>query len=92
MTYLLDTTAFSALMRREAKTHARLSALASTDRAVICTITRGEVLYGLELLPKRWYQGSYLTDKETLSSSTESSGLTPIRHSRERSWAWTMRA
>jgi len=51
VTYLLDTTAFSAMMRRDAKVYARVAALAPTDRVVVCTITRGEVLYGLERLP-----------------------------------------
>lgn len=61
MTYLLDTTAFSALMRHSAKIRARVSSLAATDRAVICTITRGEVLYGLERLP----HGKRRSDLET---------------------------
>lgn len=52
MTYLLDTTAFSALMRRDAKIRARVAAITPTDHAVICTITRGEVLYGLTRLPQ----------------------------------------
>jgi len=52
VTYLLDTTTFSALMRRDAKVRARVAALAPTDRAVICAITRGEVLYGLVRLPE----------------------------------------
>jgi len=47
MTYLLDTTTFSALMRRDARVLARAAALSPSDRAVLCTITRGEVLYGL---------------------------------------------
>lgn len=51
MIYLLDTTAFSALMRRNAKIRARMSALIPTDLLAVCTITRGEVLYGLERLP-----------------------------------------
>lgn len=52
MTYLLDTTAFSSLMRRDARIRARLISLAPADRAVICTITRGEILYGIERLPE----------------------------------------
>ena len=52
MTYLLDTTTFSALMRRDTKVRARVAALAPTDRVAICTITRGEVLYGLVRLPE----------------------------------------
>ena len=52
MTYLWDTTTFSALMRRDAKVRARVAALTPADRVVICTITRGEVLYGLARLPE----------------------------------------
>ena len=48
-------------MRRGARIRARISALAPTDRAVICTITRGEVLYGLERLP----HGKRRSDLET---------------------------
>jgi len=51
VTYLLDTTTFSALMRRAAKARARIANLGTSDRAVICTITRGEILYGLTRLP-----------------------------------------
>ena len=51
MTYLLDTTTFSALMRRAPKVRARIANLSTGDRAVICTITRGEILYGLTRLP-----------------------------------------
>jgi predicted nucleic acid-binding protein len=52
VTYLWDTTTFSALMRRDAKVRARVAALTPADRVVICTITRGEVLYGLARLPE----------------------------------------
>ena len=50
MIYLLDTSAFSALMRRDAKIRARIANLNPNDQVAICTITRGEVLYGLERL------------------------------------------
>lgn len=50
MIYLLDTTAFSALMRHEARVRERVHGLDVADQAMICTITRGEVLYGLDRL------------------------------------------
>ena len=50
MTYLLDTTAFSALMRQDEQMIARIASLSDVDRVATCTITRGEVLYGLERL------------------------------------------
>lgn len=52
MTFLLDTTAFSDLMREHPKVDARLASLASTDRAVICPLVRGEIRYGIERLPQ----------------------------------------
>jgi predicted nucleic acid-binding protein len=52
VTYLWDTTTCSALMRRDARVRARVAALTAADRVVICTITRGEVLYGLARLPE----------------------------------------
>jgi hypothetical protein len=52
VTYLWDTTTCSALMRRDAKVRARVAALTVADRVVICTITRGEILYGLARLPE----------------------------------------
>lgn len=58
MTYLWDTTTFSALMRRDAKVRARVAALTAADRVVICTITRREVLYGLARLPKGKRRGA----------------------------------
>ena len=39
-------------MRRNPQLRAHLTALQPADRAVICPITRGEVLYGLERLPQ----------------------------------------
>lgn len=47
MTYLFDTTIFSALMRRDLKVQFRAASLAPSDRAIICTIKRGEILHGL---------------------------------------------
>jgi tRNA(fMet)-specific endonuclease VapC len=51
MVYLLDTNAVSDLMQPNANVDARLAALAGNDRAVICPIVRGEILYGVERLP-----------------------------------------
>ena len=50
MIFLLDTNAFSDLMRKHAKLEARLTALSSTDKIVICPIVRGEIRYGIEQL------------------------------------------
>jgi predicted nucleic acid-binding protein len=51
MNFLLDTTAFSDLMREHPKLGARLATVALIDRVLICTVVRGEIQYGIERLP-----------------------------------------
>lgn len=51
MTYLLDTTAFSDLLREHPKMTARLERLAPESTVMICAIVRGEIVYGIERLP-----------------------------------------
>jgi predicted nucleic acid-binding protein len=48
--YLLDTNAISTLMRGDARMASWLSSIGVADRVVICTIVRGEILFGLERL------------------------------------------
>jgi len=48
--FLLDTTAFSDLMREHPKLDAQLARVALTDRVVICSVVRGEIRYGIERL------------------------------------------
>jgi predicted nucleic acid-binding protein len=52
MRFLLDTNAFSDLMREHPKVDAHLASLSSTDRVAICTVIRGEIRYGIERLPQ----------------------------------------
>jgi predicted nucleic acid-binding protein len=52
MTFLLDTTTFSDLMREHPKVDARLGSISSTDRVIICSVVRGEIRYGIERLPQ----------------------------------------
>ncbi len=52
MTFLLDTTAFSDLMREHPTMDSHIAELAPTDRVVICSIVRGEIRYGIERLPQ----------------------------------------
>jgi predicted nucleic acid-binding protein len=59
--YLLDTNAISALMRVDVRMASWLSSVGADDRVVICTITRGEILFGLERLA----QGRRRTELET---------------------------
>ncbi len=50
MVFLLDTTAFSDLMREHPKVDAHLASLSTSDRAVICSVVRGEIRFGIERL------------------------------------------
>lgn len=52
MTFLLDTNAFSDLMREHPKIDVRLAILPSMHQIVICTVVRGEIRYGIERLPQ----------------------------------------
>jgi predicted nucleic acid-binding protein len=52
MVFLLDSNAFSDLMRKHPQVEARLKALGSGDKVVTCPIVRGEILYGIERLPE----------------------------------------
>jgi predicted nucleic acid-binding protein len=52
MIFLLDSNAFSDLMRKNPGIEARLAALGANDKVVICPIVRGEILYGIARLPQ----------------------------------------
>jgi predicted nucleic acid-binding protein len=52
MTFLLDTNAFSDLMREHPKLDACLERVSSTHVVAICSVVRGEVRYGIERLPQ----------------------------------------
>ncbi len=52
MLFLLDTTAFSDLMRAHPKMDAHLAALPPEDHAIVCSIVRGEITYGVHRLPE----------------------------------------
>jgi tRNA(fMet)-specific endonuclease VapC len=51
MLFLLDTNAVSDYMRGEVRLTSRLAALSATDLAVICSIVRGQLLFGIVRLP-----------------------------------------
>jgi tRNA(fMet)-specific endonuclease VapC len=51
MVFMLDTTAFSDLMREHPSAQTRLAALSANDRVSLCPIVRGEILHGLARLP-----------------------------------------
>jgi predicted nucleic acid-binding protein len=49
--YLLDTTTFSLMVKRQSGVRTRVASLPAADRMAICSVVRGEVLYGLERMP-----------------------------------------
>jgi predicted nucleic acid-binding protein len=51
MNFLLDTTAFSDLMREHPKMDAHLGMISPNDRVFICPVIRGEIQYGIGRLP-----------------------------------------
>ncbi|MGD0542130.1 MAG: PIN domain-containing protein [Tepidisphaeraceae bacterium] len=51
MVYFLDTNAISDLMRQNAKVMAQLALVGPPDELRICTIVRGEILFGIDRLP-----------------------------------------
>ena len=52
MIFLLDTTAFSDLMRERPEVDARLARVSRRDKVIICTVVRGEIQFGIERLPQ----------------------------------------
>ena len=50
VTYLLDTSAISSLMRAESPMALWLSSVGPDDRVIFCTIVLGEILFGIERL------------------------------------------
>ena len=52
MNFLLNTTAFSDLMREHPELDDRLHTASPVDRIIICSIVRGEILYGIGRLPE----------------------------------------
>lgn len=51
MQFLLDTTAFSDLVREHPKMDIHLASISEADRVIICPIVRGEIRYEIERLP-----------------------------------------
>jgi predicted nucleic acid-binding protein len=67
--YLLDTNAISPLMREDARMASWLSSIGLDDRVVVCTIARGEILFGLG------EAGAWTAPNRTRKESRE-----PVRH------------
>jgi predicted nucleic acid-binding protein len=50
--YLLDTSAVSDWMNEHPAIVSRLSMLSRADRGIVCSIVRGEILYGIRGIPR----------------------------------------
>ncbi|MBI3272446.1 MAG: type II toxin-antitoxin system VapC family toxin [Planctomycetes bacterium] len=50
--YLLDSSTLSYIVEEHSTVQARVKALAEDDRAIICAVVRGEVLFGVQRLPR----------------------------------------
>jgi tRNA(fMet)-specific endonuclease VapC len=68
MLFLLDTNLCSDWMRANVKVDQRLATLGDTDRAVICPIIRGELLYGIQRLEPGRKQQELLRKAKVLFS------------------------
>jgi predicted nucleic acid-binding protein len=62
--FLLDTNAFSDLMREHPKMDAHLASASPAERVIICSVVRGEIRYG-----QAW-QRDWLAWRESRSCST----------------------
>jgi tRNA(fMet)-specific endonuclease VapC len=56
MQFLLDTNAVSDYMRKHQQLQSRLTSMARGDTAIICTIIRGEILFGILRMPTSKYR------------------------------------
>jgi predicted nucleic acid-binding protein len=71
MLYLLDTNAIADVMDEHPRIGARLTALMLPDEVGICTIVRGEVLFGIERMPE---------GKRRRELSAKASGVLGVPH------------
>ena len=69
MIFLLDSNAFSDLMRKDPHAEAHVAALSSSDQLMICPIVRGEILYGLARLPQGRRRDDLVRQAEPLFGS-----------------------
>jgi predicted nucleic acid-binding protein len=75
--YLLDTNAISALMREDTRMGSWLSSLLAGDRAVINTIIRGEILFGLGRLPQGRRRAELESKAQTLFAALPCEPIPP---------------
>ena len=78
MIYLLDTSGVSGLMREDIGMASWLSSVSADDRVVICTITRGEILFGLERLPQGRRRGELEAKAQKLFAVMPCEAIPPV--------------
>ena len=78
MLYLLDTTTCSDLMRGHGPTEARVKELGSADRPAVCTIVRGEILYGIRRMPEGRRRSDFEIKATQLFGSLPCESIPPL--------------
>lgn len=75
-TYIIETTTFSGMMRKDSNIYAKVSTLDPSDRLIICPNIRGEILFGIEKLPVGKKQRELQTKAQALFLAFESRDIT----------------
>jgi predicted nucleic acid-binding protein len=75
-TYLIETTTFSGMMKKDTKIYAKVSSLDPSDSLTVCPTVRGEILFGIEKMPKGQKRTDLETKAQILFSACESRDIT----------------
>ena len=75
-TYVIETTTFSGMMRKDAKIYAKVSSLNPSDHLIICPTIRGEILFGIRKMPTGRKRRDLETKAQGLFRALESRDIT----------------
>jgi len=75
-TYMIDTTTFSGMMKKDPKIYAKVNSLDPADRLIICPTVRGEILFGIQKLPTGKRKQDLETKAQHLLRAVESRDIT----------------
>jgi len=74
--YMIDTTTFSAMMKRDPIVYAKVGSLDPADSLIICPNVRGEILFGVQKLPEGKRKTELASKAWTLLGAIESRDIT----------------
>ena len=77
MIYLLDTSAISLLMQEDVALRSWLVSISSPDQVVTCTVSQGEILFGLARLPPGKRRAELETKAAALFAALSCVGVIP---------------